>query len=76
MSSGTLATPFTQIVEALVVQLGMLVERGVQIRHVGLVMLAVMNLHRLRVDVRFERRKVVRQRGQCMGHVQSSLLVR
>ena len=60
-----------QIVEALVVQLGMLVERVVQIRHVGLMMLAVMNLHRLGVDVRFERGKIVRQRGQRMGHVGS-----
>ena len=50
----------------------MLVERGVQVGDVGLMMLAVMNLHRLRVDVRFERREVVRQGWQCVGHVQST----
>jgi hypothetical protein len=47
-----------------VVQLGVLLERGVQVGHVRLVMLAVMNLHRLRVDVRFERGEVVRQGWQ------------
>ena len=51
----------------------MLVERGVQIRHVGLVVLAVVNLHGLRVDVRFERRVVVGQRGQGMSHGTSLL---
>ena len=54
-------------------QLGVLVERGVQVRHVGLVVLAVMDLHRLRVDVRFERCEVVGQRGQCMSHGTSLL---
>ena len=73
MSSGTVAMPLHQVVEALGVQLGMLVERGVQIRHVGLVVLAVVNLHGLRVDVRFERRVVVGQRGQGMSH-ETSLL--
>ena len=53
--SGTVLMLLQQILDALRLQLGMLLERGVQIRHVGLVMLAVMNLHRLLVDVRFER---------------------
>ena len=47
-----------QILDALRLQLGMLLERGVQVGDVRLVMLAVMNLHRLRVDVRFERVEV------------------
>ena len=67
MSSGTVPM-LHQLVEALVVEFGVLVERGVQIRHVGLVVLAVMDLHRLGVDVRFERRGVVRQRRQGMSH--------
>ena len=51
-----------QVVQALVVQLRVLVERGVQVGDVRLMMLAVMNLHRLAVDMRFERGGVVRQR--------------
>ena len=51
-----------QVVEALVVQLGMLVERGIEVGDVRLMMLAVMNLHRLAVDMRFERGGIVRQR--------------
>jgi hypothetical protein len=51
-----------QVVEALVVQLWMLVERGIQVGDVSLVMLAVMDLHRLAVDMRFERGGIVRQR--------------
>ena len=42
----------------------MLVERRVQVGDVRLMMLAVMDLHRLAVDVRFERRDVVGQRGK------------
>jgi hypothetical protein len=51
-----------QVVEALVVELGMLVERGVEVGDVCLMMLAVMNLHRLAVDMGFERRGVIGQR--------------
>ncbi len=43
-------------------QLGVLVERGIEIGDVRLMMLAVMDLHRLAVDMRFERGGVVRQR--------------
>src|SRR5471032_2094107 len=57
-----------QILDALRLQLGMLVERGVQIRHVGLVVLAVMNLHRRLVDVGFERVGRVRKRRKCVSH--------
>ena len=35
-----------QILDALRLQIGMLLQRGIQVRHVGVVMLAVMNLHR------------------------------
>jgi hypothetical protein len=35
-------------------------------------MLPVMNLHRLRVDVRFERGKIVRELGQFVRHSSSS----
>ncbi len=52
-----------QIFERLLVQLGMLVECGVQVGDVSVVMLAVMDLHRARVNVRFERVEGVRQFG-------------
>jgi hypothetical protein len=39
-------------------------DRLVQVRHIGLVMPVVMNLHRLRVDVRLQRVERVRERGQ------------
>ncbi len=61
-----------EIVEALGVQLGMLVERAIEIRDVGLMMLAVMNLHGLRVDVWFERVWSVGQGGQRVGHCDQS----
>jgi hypothetical protein len=50
----------------------MLLERGVSVGDVRLVMLPVMNLHRLRVDVRFERGEVVRELGQFVRHSSSS----
>ena len=53
MSSGTLlmSQQFFDVLR----ELGMLVERRVQVGHVRLVVLAVMDLHRLGVDVRLER---------------------
>ena len=51
-----------QVVQALLMQLGVLVERGIEVGDVRLMMLAVMDLHRLAVDMRFERGGVVRQR--------------
>jgi hypothetical protein len=57
-----------QFLDALRLQLRILLERGVQISDVRLMMLPVMDLHRLRVDVRFERIKCVRKRRQCMCH--------
>src|SRR5690606_5224726 len=38
----------------------------------GLMMLAVMDLHGLRIDVRLKRVKRVGQGGQCMGHLWQS----
>ena len=46
----------------------MLVERGIEIGDIGLVMLAVMNLHGLRIDMGFERAVIVRQRWQLVRH--------
>ena len=60
-----------EILDALALQVGMLLERGVQIGDVRLMMLPVMNLHRLRVDVRFERGEVVRELGQFVSHESS-----
>src|SRR6266849_9451742 len=45
----------------------MLVQRDVEVCNVGLMMLVVMDLHCLRVDIRLERREVVRQRGKRMS---------
>src|SRR5258705_3694035 len=45
----------------------MLVQRVVEVGDVGLVMLAVVDLHRLRVDVRFEGREIVRQRRKYVS---------
>jgi hypothetical protein len=49
-----------EVFDALGLKLGIFLERRVQIGHVCLVMLSVMNLHRLGVDVRFERIEGVR----------------
>ena len=49
-----------QLVERLLVQLGVLVERGIQVVDVRLMVLRVVDLHRLPVDVRLERGVVVR----------------
>ena len=53
-------------------QLRMLVERGIQVGDVRLMVLPVMDLHRLRVDVRLERGEVVRELGQFVRHASSS----
>jgi hypothetical protein len=45
----------------------MLLERGVEVGDVRLMMLPVMDLHRLRVDVRFERGEVVRKFRQFVS---------
>ena len=68
MSSGTRVDAADQILGALLLQLGMLLQRGVQVVHVRRMMLVVVNLHRLLVDVRLERGVVVGQRRNCMRH--------
>ena len=75
MSSGTVLIALIRSSMLLLLQLGMLLERGVQVVDVRRVMLVVMDLHRLLVDVRLERVVVVRQRWNCMRH-SSSLLQR
>ena len=57
-----------QIVKALRLELRVLVQRGVEIGHVRVVMLPVVNLHRLLVDVRFERIGWIRKRWERMSH--------
>ena len=53
-------------------ELGRLLDRRVQVVDVRLMMLAVMDLHRLRVDVRLERVVGVRERRQRKGHCRFS----
>ena len=60
-----------QILDALALQLGRLLEGGVQVGDVRLMMLPVMDLHRLRVDVRLERGEVVWELGQFVSHSSS-----
>ena len=48
-------------------------ERGVEVGHVGGVVLAVVDLHRARVDVRLEGIVCVGKIGQRVGHLALSL---
>ena len=48
-----------QLFDGLRVQLWVFIERGVEVRHVRLVMFVVMNFHRARVDVRLEGAKCI-----------------
>ena len=57
-----------QVLDALRLQVGVRLERGVQVVDVGLVVLAVVDLHRLRVDVGLERVERVRQAGKLVRH--------
>ena len=57
-----------QVLEGLLVELGVLVERRVQVVDVRLVVLAVVDLHRLRVDIRLERGEIVGQGRQGVCH--------
>src|SRR6266511_1191936 len=47
----------------------MLLEGGIEVVHVGLVVLAVVDLHRLRIDVRLERPEVVGQDGERVARL-------
>ena len=62
-----------ELLDALRLQTGMLLEGGVQIRDVCVVMLSVVNLHGLLVDVRFQRVERVRKRWKRVSHRTSSL---
>src|ERR1041385_4332260 len=64
-----------QVFEVLVGQLRVLAQRVVEIVDVGLMMLAVVDLHGLRVDMRLERPEIVRQRRKRMWHRERSLVV-
>src|SRR3989442_3251704 len=62
-----------QILNALRLQLGMLLEGGVQVGDVRLMMLAVMNLHRPRIDVRLECIEGIWKGRKGVSHRTSSL---
>jgi CheY-like chemotaxis protein len=55
------------------IELGMLLQRGVQVVDVRLVMLPVMDLHRLRVDVRLQCAGRVWKLGERKGHSATSV---
>src|SRR4051812_46332703 len=48
------------------------IERRIQVGHVRIVMLVVMDLHRLGIDVRFQGVVRIWQRRQCVWHVRVS----
>src|SRR4030095_10598451 len=60
-----------QILDALALQFGRLLEGGIQVGDIALMMLAVMDLHRLRIDVRLERGEVVWELWQFVSHSSS-----
>ena len=59
---------FDQILGAFAGEFRRAFERLVDVGHVRLVMLVVVNLHRLRVDVRFERSGGIRKGWKFVGH--------
>src|SRR5205823_2685371 len=65
---GDAVDPAQQILQCLLLQLGMLVERGVQVVDVRLVMFPVVDLHGLGVDIGFQRPEIVRQWRQGLRH--------
>src|SRR5919197_4320588 len=65
---GDAVDPAQQVLERLLLQLGMLVERGVQVVDVCLMMLPVVDLHRRGVDVGLQRPEIVRQWRQGLRH--------
>ena len=69
---GNAVDALQQILDALRLELGVLLQRRVEIGHVRVVVLAVVNLHRLLVDVRFERIGWIRERGERVSHRTSS----
>src|SRR5205085_732941 len=63
--------PLQQVLDALLLEFWMLLERGVQVGDVSRVMFVVVDPHRLLVDVRLEGVVVVRKRGNCVRHADS-----
>src|SRR6266581_9376667 len=63
-----------QCVDALAEELGMFTQGVVEVGDVGLMMLAVVDLHGLRVDMRLECGEVVRQLGEHVSCFSSSRL--
>jgi hypothetical protein len=62
----------TQLLDGLRLKVRVLLQRRIQIVHVCLVMLPVMNLHRFRIDVRLECGEIVRQLREFVRHASSS----
>ncbi len=71
---GDAAQVADQILDRLAGEIGMPLERAVELGDVGRVVLVVVDPHRLLVDVRLERVVVVRQRGQFVGHRRCSFV--
>jgi hypothetical protein len=65
---GNLGQVADEVVDGLCGQLGVVGERGIEVVDVGLVVLVVVNLHRLGVDERFEGGVVVRKRCEFVSH--------
>src|SRR5438105_7505807 len=63
-----------QIIERFALELRRLLQRRIQVVHVRLVMLGVMDLHRPRVDVRLQRVVCIRKRGKGERHSDSPLV--
>src|SRR5207248_5151413 len=60
--------PPEQVFDRFPAQLGVLLDRGVGVRHIGGVVLVVVDLHRLRVDVWLERIERIRKLGNFECH--------
>ena len=63
---GDLVEALAQLLGAELLEVGIVGERLVEVVHVGRVVLAVVDLHRLRIEVRLERREGVGQRRQLV----------
>ena len=70
---GNAVDALDQLLDALLLQFRVLLERRVQVVDVGRVMLVVVDPHRLLVDVRLQRGVVVRKRRNFMSHLVSLL---
>ena len=57
-----------EIFRSFLIQLGMFIQGRIEVLHIGGMMHVVVQMHRFLVDGRFERRVVIRQRGQFVRH--------